>query len=170
MFVTSSTVKEWAHSAWRTLGLTAPVDLRRVCEHLGIEIEKMNIDLQAAGLYVEVDAETPVVSLNQYIPESSLRFTLAHEIAHHLLARAVGAQRAGSGRGSKWTERLCDKFAAELLMPEFAVREQADQLGHPRYHDKTITLAARFDVSEQAMRIRLKELGLQHSKGARLKR
>ena len=39
-------------------------------------------------------------------------------------------------------------------------REVAAELGHPKWHDKTRTIAARFGVSVKALRLRLKELGI----------
>ena len=57
-------------------------------------------------------------------------------------------------------EREADQFAAELLMPEPLVREAfIEQGGDPS------RLADRFDVSRQAMRNRLRHLGLGGGRG-----
>lgn len=58
-------------------------------------------------------------------------------------------------------ERLATQFAVYLMMPEESVRVQAAELRHPEI-DKSRVLADRFGVSMSAMKLRLRELGLEH--------
>ncbi|MCE5200867.1 MAG: ImmA/IrrE family metallo-endopeptidase [Armatimonadota bacterium] len=155
MFVDEYTIRRWTQSAWSHLGLELPCDLHCVCDHLGLNIESIESCVQVPGYYVP---GVSVIGLNNYITQSRLRFTLAHEIGHHIIGQATGHKYTVDV--PRWMERLCDRFATELLMPADLVREQASDLGHPDRHDKTGTLAARFDVSISAMRYRLRELGL----------
>ena len=113
------------------------------------------------------------------------RFTLAHEAGHalyHATAfRNLGANQTSSlflceseptreeDRRDRWTdfdwlEWQSDTFASCFLMPRDAVLEAAHlwRLGRHNWGQSlSATLAQVFDVSLQAARIRLKDLGLQ---------
>ena len=85
------------------------------------------------------------------------RFSLAHEIKHCLDDPFIdGLYPAVGGYGSdERTERICDRFAAALLMPRVMLRaDWADGL------QDVAQLARRYDVSRAAMQIRLTQLGL----------
>lgn len=85
------------------------------------------------------------------------RFSLAHEIKHCLDDPFIdGLYPAVGGYGSdERTERICDRFAAALLMPRVMLRaDWADRL------QDIAQLARRYDVSRAAMQIRLTQLGL----------
>lgn len=88
------------------------------------------------------------------------RFTMAHEIAHYLLHRdllnedVVDDALYRSSALSDEYERQADRFAAQILLPAEMVKsayKSLKDLGR---------LAMLFDVSDAALRIRLKELGL----------
>jgi IrrE N-terminal-like domain len=93
-------------------------------------------------------------------PAPRRRFTVAHEIGHHLLhsdgaavlCRPADVQTAQASERAR--EREANRFAAELLMPEAMVREAADRDG-----PDPIALAGRFGVSDVAMGFRLVTLG-----------
>jgi hypothetical protein len=93
-------------------------------------------------------------------PAPRRRFTVAHEVGHHLLhsdGAAVLCRPADveTTRGDlRAREREANRFAAELLMPEAMVREAADREG-----PDPIALAGRFGVSDVAMGFRLVTLG-----------
>ena len=86
------------------------------------------------------------------------RFTLAHEFKHVLDApvESVIHARLQTGSGhERQVEAICDHFAACLLMPKRWVT-QAWYAGHQDLGE----LAWLFEVSQQAMLIRLQTLGL----------
>jgi Zn-dependent peptidase ImmA (M78 family) len=89
------------------------------------------------------------------------RFTVAHEIGHWLLhaqgavPRTVWCRITDGSEPGDALEREANRFAAELLMPEAWVRDEAARSGADRE-----ALAQRFDVSEIAMGWRLFNLGL----------
>jgi hypothetical protein len=93
-------------------------------------------------------------------PAPRRRFTVAHEIGHHLLhsdGAAVLCRPADveTARGDvRDREREANRFAAELLMPEPLVRAAADREG-----PDPIALSTRFGVSDVAMGYRLVTLG-----------
>lgn len=97
-------------------------------------------------------------------PHVRQRFSLAHEIKHVLDDEPMDAvpgglypSRAGYSAHER-AERVCDRFAAALLMPKMLLRaDWADGL------QDIARLARRYDVSRIAMRVRLSQLGLLES-------
>lgn len=142
---------------------TAPVRIREVVNGCGVQIlpwglEEQHID----GLVVELDGGT-VIWVNETSPATRQRFTLAHELGHHLLRHAdachldLGGDLApnvtGGHSGYDWrAERSANEFAANLLMPAPMVRKAATST------TDVLTLASCFRVSPAAMSFRLKAL------------
>ena len=89
------------------------------------------------------------------------RFSWAHELKHILddalierLPTGLYPNIGGYSQHER-AERVCDRFAAALLMPKPMVRaDWADGL------QDIAKLARRYDVSRAAMRVRLSQLGL----------
>jgi Zn-dependent peptidase ImmA (M78 family) len=98
-----------------------------------------------------------VVLVNRDEAAVRRRFTIAHEIKHILDDQAVAHLRAsGNAEVPNWiTERICDYFAACLLMPRMWVK-RAWTTGTQDERD----LARLFNVSTDAIRIRLRQIGL----------
>src|SRR6266540_2858447 len=99
-----------------------------------------------------------------YINESNspthCRFTLCHELYHVITGPFDSEIFSDFGHGDqelhdRRVEHVADHFAANLLMPSSLVKK-AWAYGIQAMPD----LAARFDVSEEAMRIRLCTIGL----------
>jgi Zn-dependent peptidase ImmA (M78 family) len=116
---------------------------------------------------------TTVMVVNAHHHPHRQRFTIAHEIGHHRLhdsdayldGNASLRFRDGtSATGTDREEREANAFAASLLMPSSWVHDRFLQLVRGRRiidEDGAIArLAQQFDVSEQAMRFRLVNLGL----------
>jgi Zn-dependent peptidase ImmA (M78 family) len=158
--------ERFAHRAWESLRLEPPVDLERVAERLGIDVYWEEFVEQIDGMYIRVPGAPPVIAVNSsYLkPHARRRFTLAHEIGHHLLGRQksdVARPFSLDGLKTRKTpvERACDRFAALLLMPEPIVRQWFDDLS-ANPENRVAIMAQRFDVSIWAMRVRLRELDL----------
>ena len=85
------------------------------------------------------------------------RFSLMHEIKHCLDDPVVDRLYCDQGgyTAHEQAERICDRFAAALLMPRVLLRaDWADGL------QDIARLAKRYDVSRAAMTVRLSQLGL----------
>jgi len=101
-----------------------------------------------------------VIVLNSSEALVRQRFSLAHEIKHVLddgLPEQNGGLYLSTGGYSsdERTERVCDRFAAALLMPKVLLRaDWADGL------QDIAKLAKRYHVSRAAMTVRLSQLGL----------
>lgn len=158
----------YAHKAWQTLGLVPPVDLYLVADRLGIEIHEQEFVEEIDGLYLRLPGAPPVVAINNsYVkPPVRRRFTLAHEIGHHLLGHRINPGSRlfffdTSRTGRTLMERACDRFAALLLMPEELVRRYHQELSH-NDEQRVRIMAERFGVSMWALRRRLNELELHY--------
>ena len=120
---------------------------------------------QSSWAYVSSDRENPL---------ARRRFTAAHELGHAVLHRdRMGRYRAdvqiveGAEEGGDELEREANRFAAELLMPAEVIRARAEDM-HKEHgcSPRSILeyrLAAELLVSQQAIRFRLKSLGIGQS-------
>jgi hypothetical protein len=101
-----------------------------------------------------------LIRINKNRPRVHRRFTLAHELKHLVDYPYARLWHAGLGFGDPeaehWRiEKIADHFAANLLMPAMLIKRAWTRgLQSPR------TLSAVFEVSVEAMRIRLDTLGL----------
>lgn len=101
-----------------------------------------------------------LVLVNKNDSHARRRWTLAHELKHlvdYTKAKAMYPQ-LGYGdetRQAQRIERVCDHFAASLLMPRIWVKRA---YGHGI--QDVAALAGLFNVSEEAMYIRLQFLGI----------
>lgn len=89
-----------------------PVNLYRIAKHQDIHRVR-ELDTRLDGQLLELESGGFEVILSRNAPLSRRRFTLAHEIAHTLLAQAEGGVECSDGI----VEDLCNAMAAELLMP-----------------------------------------------------
>jgi len=145
---------------------SAPVDLDALAENLGIRVRRdQSMDNGISGKIERLNGSSGfAITLNANHPLRRQRFTLAHEIGHYVLHRDLigdsltddgmyrGKLQDGSMLGSL-RETEANRYAADLLMPARLIRTEW-QAGN-----KSIAgLSQTFDVSEEAVRIRLKEL------------
>jgi Zn-dependent peptidase ImmA (M78 family) len=145
-------------------GADIPVPVESIAEDfLGLRIEQAYMDcsgmLLPAQRLIRINAaEGP----RNEAPMRRFRFTIAHELGHWICHAVEGAEPAISycraidltESADRSLEREANVFAAELLMPEGAVRASWAELQSPD------ALASRFDVSPTAMRWRLYSFGL----------
>ena len=101
-----------------------------------------------------------LVLVNKNDAHARRRWTLAHELKHLLDYTKAKAMYKQLGYGDKarqdqQIERICNHFAASLLMPRTWVKRAYGN----RIQDVT-ALAGLFNVSEEAMHIRLQFLGI----------
>ncbi|MBA3400407.1 MAG: ImmA/IrrE family metallo-endopeptidase, partial [Actinobacteria bacterium] len=157
----------------RYLGLFAgpelPVPVEAIAgDLLGLRIEE-SWDIDCSGMLlpaerrIVLNAEERIVGRNDP-PLRRFRFTIAHEIGHwvcHCLEGRAPSPEPSYCRpvdltdaADRTIEREANVFAAELLMPEPAVRTAWAELGEVE------ACASRFDVSPTAMEWRLYSFGI----------
>jgi len=139
-----------------------PVDPRDVATKLGLKvvIDESLVD-EISGFLVR---ECNLIGANaKHVPQRQ-RFSIAHEIGHYVKRHNTVVDMAFSGEWSNvnpFEERQANAFAAQLLMPEDWVRRDFMKLESSKADFvRSQELAWKYDVSEQAMWIRLLELGL----------
>ncbi|WP_374469943.1 ImmA/IrrE family metallo-endopeptidase [Phenylobacterium sp.] len=138
-----------------------PVDLDGMAAELGLAVERSPLANSIAGKLIRDHAARAGyrIVINSHDAPRRQRFTFAHELAHFMLHRDLvdevvdNALYRSPNLGDDM-ERQADRFAAQLLLPAQEVRRA--------YRDDKVlaSLAERFDVSDTALRIRLRELGL----------
>jgi Zn-dependent peptidase ImmA (M78 family) len=151
----------------------APVPVEEIANRLGLQIVRADLGPDVSGILVW-DGPKAYVCVKRTESARRRRFTIGHEIGHFALKhRFDGGSHVHVDRGNLVIQRgpssstglnrveiEANQFAAALLMPEAFVRAELDALGGEPLTDKKVAdLAKRFDVSEQAMTIRLSHLG-----------
>jgi hypothetical protein len=141
-----------------------PRDPFVVLPALGIHLERERLSRGSRAVWVRVN-DTYVIHYSQYEAHASARFSLWHEF-FEILAK----QRTfPSAFTTEWREKLADRFAAAILMPEQAVRTETGRFSTNAECLPAI-LADRFGVSLTAMRRRLRQLGESDSGAVRRSR
>lgn len=141
-----------------------PVDPIAIARDLDIKVQTAPLQDNVAGLIVKTDDSSPVqIMLNANDHETRQRFTCAHELGHFIkrtkgggegLIGFVDYRNEVAGRGTDPEEIWANGFAAELLMPSFAIRRYWAEGTSPA------KMARTFGVSPAAMDVRLSALGL----------
>lgn len=132
-----------------------PTPERAISELPRIRIERVGL-FPASGATHWVNGCWLIV-LNATEPATRQRFSLAHELKHILdhpfVDQLYGAIDTSDRQA--WVEQVCDYFAGCVLMP----RPWLKRAFTTEMQD-TARLAARFHVSQAAMRMRLNQIGL----------
>jgi Zn-dependent peptidase ImmA (M78 family) len=115
------------------------------------------------------------IAIRKSDPETRKRFSIAHETAHNYLrhqfeagehvdvdrGHLISHRNQRSSNGTDLKEIEANQFAACLLMPSRLLRASIKRLNTEQLYDSDITaLAKEYQVSEQAMMIRLSALRL----------
>ncbi len=160
--------------------LEIPVDITGLVKCLNLKLMRSEFDGEHISGMLVIDEKNPTVVVNGEQSEARQRFTIAHEIAHYELHRdreelfiddtfAIALRsNIQNNENSRIMEIQANKMAAALLMPyELLVSELGNELEDVELElddnvlDAVISnLASEFEVSEQAMRIRLTNLDL----------
>jgi Zn-dependent peptidase ImmA (M78 family) len=152
-----------------------PIDVTGIARLLGLEVTEAGLGEDVSGLLI-ANTNTAHIFINESNPEVRKRFTIGHEIGHFYLRHQfesgdhVHVDRGGyyiSQRGPKASKGLdpkeieANQFSACLLMPSKLIMSEVAKLGTNNLSDYAVEkLAKSFQVSEQAMTIRLTTLGL----------
>ena len=136
------------------------IDLAAAAEALGAYAYSLVLpDGDAAGAYVALSGRLGVVLVNGVQPSSRRRFTLAHELGHHVFQDAYAVDLAATGRSEM--ERLLDAFAIHLLLPHQALLERWRMLDGPNEPRRAaIILGAEYRLSWTALCGHLANLGV----------
>ena len=140
-----------------------PVDISAIYAHFGIPRPKYVSLPGQQGLLV--DAEQGIVAINSRDPETRQRFSEAHELAEMLFSVLPAGVDLGGGwflkRPGGFTEStkeyLCNRVAANLLMPPQELRVHVQQYGVT--FEGARAVASECQVSLSAALVQLTHLG-----------
>ncbi|MDQ1902353.1 ImmA/IrrE family metallo-endopeptidase [Paracoccus sp. WLY502] len=145
----------------RDRGVSRPdqIDLVEIAWDLGAKVKLRRLEGCEARIIGE--GNRAIISIDETRPERRRRFSLGHEIGHWMCHRGqclacakedIG--RGGAGKNPK--ERVADRYAADLLMPGFLMREAV----RGRRLDLNLIehIADLFNVSRLAAAVRLLEM------------
>lgn len=167
----SKKAKETAIKILDRFGSKIPIDIDEIIKAHGIEVfEDDEMSTSISGILM-IKSESVGAMVNLFHPEVRKRFTLAHELGHYLMHRrksnlfvdefAVLYRGLRPEEGVDPREVEANVFAAELLMPEDAIKTDVEADPSRAKSDVAIRkLAARYGVSVMAMKYRLRELKL----------
>lgn len=133
------------------------LDLQSVAESLGLLGFSLALGPDAGdAAYVEV-GNLGVAVINGTVDPGRRRFSLAHELGHHLTGDAY---EPSPRLGASDTERMFNAFAAYLLMPRSSVLGLWDEFSPQSLRMAATAVAVRFSVSWTAACNQLRNLGL----------
>lgn len=148
-----------------------PIAVEDLARAEGIKIARTPFKGTQSGFALS-QGEVRVIGVNSLTSRRRQRFTIAHELGHLVLhskdliidhSVRVNWRDERSSMGTDREEVEANAFAAELLMPQRAVREAVNDLvrrGVSAREEIIATLGTSFDVSQEAMGFRLINLGV----------
>lgn len=152
-----------------------PIKIERCVEHLKLQLEEVELESDVSGFLV-LNNNTAVIGCNKNHGHERKRFTIAHELSHFVLhakkeipffidkqqkpEQTIMFRDSSSSTGEFQKEREANAFAAALLMPKKLVEQEIKLIAKENIHEAIKTLAEYFEVSVQAMSIRLTNLDI----------
>jgi Zn-dependent peptidase ImmA (M78 family) len=146
------------------LGNDALGDLPALIEtHFGVDVALSPLGTRADGLCVHGN-EVNLIMASSDFPAGHVRFTLAHELAHHLFGdtQEVRSEDEMAMFADNVLERRANAFAGHFLMPERGVKAllRFRQETAPVPPAGVVALMVNFQVSLAALVYQLNELDL----------
>ncbi|MDX2004547.1 MAG: ImmA/IrrE family metallo-endopeptidase [Meiothermus sp.] len=157
-----------AQKLLKQVGSTIPVDVYALAQTLGVSVVEESLDDPVSGFLI-VKKDKGIVAVNKNHHTNRRRFSVAHELGHFVLHRQeeklfvtnVYYRNGASDKGVDPKEIQANAFAAALLMPEDTLRQLVGDTAIDLSDEERVkSLAAKFEVSLQAMLVRLSSLGL----------
>lgn len=155
-----------AREILKKFGSELPTAVEKIARDCGIRVEKLPLDDELSGMsFVKDGAAVIVVNMSHH--PNRQRFTIAHELGHHILHKdylinnvhvdkAVLRRDGVSSRGTESKEVEANAFAAELLMPLSQVEPYRDV--DINDEGQLIEVARKFKVSTSAIAIRISNI------------
>ncbi|MDP2598863.1 MAG: ImmA/IrrE family metallo-endopeptidase [Candidatus Liptonbacteria bacterium] len=146
----------------------APVDVEKIAILHGIEVGRAPSP-KFSGILIRKNGKS-LLGLNSSESDVRQRFTVAHELGHYFLHgnRDVFVEyrenKKRLGQRHSLKEMQANMFAAALLMPEEQLKKDVTAMEKSGILENCHieVLARKYDVSEQAMNIRLINLKFPH--------
>lgn len=146
-----------------------PIDVDFLADKAGVNLVYDDLDDDVSGFLAKKD-ELVHLAVNKNHHPNRQRFSIAHELGHYFLHlnsdtnlfidKTVYYRNIASSTGKYQQEIEANAFAAALLMPEDLLEIELNKFGEELTDMDIYRLANRFGVSQQAMELRLQNLGL----------
>ncbi len=147
-----------------------PISVEKCVHFLNISLKALDLDEDVSGFLI-LKEDTAHIGINKSNSRQRKRFTIAHEIGHYLLhakssklfidkKEKILYRNTNSSTGESLREIEANAFAASLLMPRKLILQELEIVTNVTEGKFIKALAKKFDVSEQAITIRLTNLGL----------
>jgi Zn-dependent peptidase ImmA (M78 family) len=148
-----------------------PVPVERLVATAGATLRHEPFAGELSGTVYRRPDGNAVIGVNSLHSPARKRFTIAHELGHLFLHKdeelhvdeqsPIGLRTAISSKAIDPNEIEANQFAAELLMPQEFLITDLESLPANLEADAAIDLLAkRYEVSTEAMTIRLSKLGV----------
>jgi Zn-dependent peptidase ImmA (M78 family) len=147
--------------------------LQQKVEEIGIIVVKSGIvgnntrrklDVSEFRGFVLVDEYAPFIFINAADGKAAQMFTIAHELAHIWLGRSASFDLRNLQPARDEIEQICDKVAAEFLVPEGSLRVYWNEIKTQPRSEIYQLLARKFKVSEIVCARRLFDLDIINKK------
>lgn len=143
----------------------APVPVEKIARGEGVQVFYTPLQGDLSGMAL-IRNDVPMIVVNSLHHPNRQRFTLAHELAHHVLHptqlaskvhvdRAILRRDQLSSTGKDASEVEANTFAAEMLMPETLLSQHIEDGFDVDNEVEISKLARRFRVSTAALQFRL---------------
>ena len=142
-----------------------PVKVGEIAKDLDVKIRVSGLHPEISGLIRHEGSDGYVIRVNRYEARERQRFTIAHELAHFMLHKEL-IDRSPDGitdnvlyrsGAPEATEYEANRLAAEIVMPGHQIKKALyEDFGKVATEEAIESLAERFQVSNAAMEIRLK--------------
>jgi Zn-dependent peptidase ImmA (M78 family) len=165
-----------AENLVKVSGFTSPViDVEAIAKKMGVHVIRVELDQTISGLlFTHPETNSSCIAIQKGDDETRQRFSIAHELGHFCLKHQfkpgdhvhvdhgflISQRGPMAASGTNAIEREANNFAGSLLMPHAMIiasvgRRRVEQKNDQLY-DRDIThLAKEYNVSEQAMMVRL---------------
>lgn len=143
----------------------APIPVERIAKSIQVTIRYAPLEEELSGMAFIKDG-VKAIGVNALHHPNRQRFTLAHELGHHVLHvpellkgvhvdKVIMKRDMLAASGTDNMEVEANAFASELLMPDFLIAAISDQNVDLNDEAKLLSLARRFKVSVAALQFRL---------------
>ncbi|MHB0998169.1 MAG: ImmA/IrrE family metallo-endopeptidase [Armatimonadota bacterium] len=143
-----------------------PIDVKAIAKYLNIQYTERLLKQDLDGIYLLSKNGSAHIYINNHPSKSAgrKRFSACHEIMHHLIASEMGLKDAlctdTPQNQDDAIERLCNKGAGMLLMPEDQVRTSVKELRIYARANVLQSMSHIYGVTPSAAKVRLEELGM----------
>ncbi|MDI2113080.1 ImmA/IrrE family metallo-endopeptidase [Commensalibacter nepenthis] len=142
-----------------------PVPLGKIAKEFGVKVFTSPLEQGISGQIAKENGDF-VIRINKYESRQRQRFTLAHELAHYFLHKDIIENEGPikdnilyrSGK-SDTVEAQANRLAAEIIMPDEKIKSDLNQLRKNMDEETFDMIASKWEVSNQALRIKLSTVG-----------